>query len=259
MRFHADSSFHIGHQHLRTGSACQDYALAGTLVDRAYGVVSDGCSSGGRTDIGARIIALGAAKALREGYKFDPINYILAARPFDIEDSDLWATCLSMSVSEDGASVRIQGDGVVAVVNPDGGLCILKMDWAQNMPCYPAYADDGFKQFVAAQGGPEQSAFQVETWIDNNGTTIQHHRTSDVLDGHQINITGRVRSVAIFSDGVAQISGISWRDAVKELMAFKSLEGDFVKRRMNRFLIDQNKTGSHPIDDIAMAAIAIED
>ena len=99
MRFHADCSFHIGAQHLRLGLPNQDYALAGNLDDRAYVVVSDGCSSGGRTDIGARLVSLAAARALREQYEVDPLHFVLASRPFDLRPEDWWATCLTVSAT----------------------------------------------------------------------------------------------------------------------------------------------------------------
>jgi hypothetical protein len=43
---------------------CQDYALSGVTRHLAYAVVADGCSSGGKTDIGARVLALATAIAL---------------------------------------------------------------------------------------------------------------------------------------------------------------------------------------------------
>ena len=135
---------------------------------------------------------------------------------------------------------------------------MFRMDWAHNMPCYPAYADDCFSQFIVAQGGPSAKAFRIETVADT-GTFIDHKRVIDVVDGYRICCEMPFRAVAIFSDGVTQIDGIPWQDAVRDLMAFKSVEGDFVKRRMNRFLRDAEKIGRGPIDDIAMAAIVVED
>lgn len=257
MRFHADCSFHIGAQHLRTGTCCQDYAVAGALSDRAYVVVSDGCSSGGRTDVGARLVGLAAARALRERYDIDPLHYVLAARPFDLELNDLLATCLTISVTPEETIIRVQGDGVVAIAKPNGALCMIRMDWAQNMPCYPAYADDGYVKFIAAQGGTEAMAFRIETDTDNV-STVHRDTVAKNLDGHTITVCHPVAAVAVFSDGVTQVDGIPWQDAVRNLMAFKSVEGDFVKRRMNRFLRDAEKIGRGPIDDIAMAAIVIE-
>ena len=116
-KIHADCAFHIGSQHLRNGLPCQDYAIAGDLPDRAYAVVSDGCSSGGRTDVGARLISLAAAKAFRS-QNIDIGHFVYgidsASAFFDLNQSDMLATLLSMSVTQDEVFIRVQGDGVVS-------------------------------------------------------------------------------------------------------------------------------------------------
>src|SRR3990167_9350088 len=66
MLFETDSYFHIGHAHLNAGKPCQDYALAATYGVAAYAIVADGCSTGGKTDVGARIVALATAKTLKQ-------------------------------------------------------------------------------------------------------------------------------------------------------------------------------------------------
>ena len=261
LRFHADCAFHIGAQHLRTGLPCQDYAVANALGDRAYAVVSDGCSSGGRTDVGARLIALGAAKALREEYRIDPTHIALeAARTFDLVKNDMLATCLSLSVGPDGVKMLVQGDGVTASMDSDGRVLMRRMDWSLNMPCYPIYSDDQYAQFIAAQGGSEAEAFHVQLCLndDKEGVTI-HRRVDKSVGGYLYGFDVLPRTVAIFSDGVTQVDGMEWQDVVCELMSFKSVEGDFVKRRLNRFLRDAEKRGRGPIDDIAMAAIVVEE
>lgn len=67
MDYKTNHAFHIGAQHLSLGKPCQDYAVSGSINDTtAYAIVSDGCSSGGETDIGARIVALATKRALEE-------------------------------------------------------------------------------------------------------------------------------------------------------------------------------------------------
>ena len=65
MQFFTDEYFHIGRAHLGNGQPCQDYALSGQTEETAWAIISDGCSSGGKTDIGARLITLTTAKALK--------------------------------------------------------------------------------------------------------------------------------------------------------------------------------------------------
>ena len=47
-------------------------------------------------------------------------------------------------------------------------------------------------------------------------------------------------------------------EAVQALTAFKTLGGDFVKRRLIRFDRDSKRNGSGPVDDLAVAVIAVE-
>jgi len=66
MKFATDSYFHIGKIHLNNGKPCQDYALSDVFDDAALVIISDGCSTGGHTDVGARMLALSTAVAIRE-------------------------------------------------------------------------------------------------------------------------------------------------------------------------------------------------
>jgi hypothetical protein len=113
------------------------------------------------------------------------------------------------------------------------------------------------------------------TWRPTELTSTHHFRSPSVRDrepyarSHPLGevccrdsrislILGSWDFVAVFSDGVTQVDGMDWRDVVAELMNFKSIEGDFVKRRMNRFLKDCRAHGKGPIDDISMACIHID-
>jgi hypothetical protein len=68
MRLYTDDYFHIGAAHLGSGLPCQDYALSRSTGDMAYAIVSDGCSTGGRTDSGARVVAHTAEVAIRDDW-----------------------------------------------------------------------------------------------------------------------------------------------------------------------------------------------
>lgn len=255
MRFLADHSFRIGAQHLRSGTPCQDYAASGLAGDGAYAIVSDGCSSGGRTDIGARIITLLATKGVVEGKVSEEPGQ--QSQDFlGITDSDMLATCLIAKVTPDKTSITVMGDGVVAI-KADGHSRVTRIEWANNMPCYPSYVGDELLRYIALQGGPGATPCHVDTWIDGYLDSDNSKQLS-VMDGgvYRIDILGPVDAVAVFSDGVSQIDGVQLKDAVYDLMDFKSVEGGFVKRRMNRFLRDPK--GKGPIDDISCAAILVE-
>jgi hypothetical protein len=265
MQFSADCSFHIGAQHLRSGLPCQDHAVCGSADWGTFAIVSDGCSSGGRTDIGSRLMTLGIAQTMRSRPPLSPFE---AMEGLGLEVSDLLATSVAAQVNGNGAEglIRIKGDGVGAFVLADGSLQIFKADWAGNMPWYPAYVLRGREDFIAAHA-QHADAFSVEKWVSAPGdssslrwdeTTSMSAASFPYEDGWEAQVVAPLRAVAVFSDGVCQVDGMSWQRVVLELLAFRSTAGDFVKRRVNRFLRDAEKIGRGPIDDISMACILID-
>lgn len=273
MRFAADCSFQIGAQHLRSGLPCQDYAVAGTVDTRAYAIVSDGCSSGGRTDVGARLIALREECAVVDMVLTSNQSIPRLRSVLGLNHRDTLATLVKVVAIPPNKylsasfGLKVQGDGVVAIKSPSG-LTFTKYEWKNNAPCYPVYEEDDFKGFIDLQGGLSAPAFHVETWwyTSSSGYHImdETYRTvEESLYGSDDSIVGSFvpgTCVAVFSDGVFQVDGMAWQDVVTSLMEFKSTEGAFVKRRLNRFLsVEAKAKGRGPLDDIAMAAIIVQE
>lgn len=288
MTLRTDHSFHIGEQHLKNGKPAQDYALSGKLSENlAYAIVSDGCSSGGMTDIGARLMTLATKEALT-GYTEiadiltleDPIATVNGRRDelfesyrnaLGLDYRDLLATSVWMVSSKDMALAHITGDGVVAFQH-EYDLRIEHTKWAQNRPYYPVYKlasmNEDYEAMFAAdpepftvvcestspgQGGvPDGYLSNLSVKVGMDGFITFGGGTSEVWPG-------KLLSAAIFSDGVEQVDGLSMTETVKQLMAFKSTRGQFAVRRMNRFLAEAKKVGRGPIDDIAMAVIHLDD
>lgn len=285
MQFYGDSFFHIGQAHLTTGKPCQDYALADAGIDVAYAIVADGCSSGKRTDIGARIVALTTLTAIRQAEKKQTI---LPAEQFFLQVDDwreqalettqvllgvtpldLLATCVSIMLTPGGGYVRVEGDGVVAIKYHTGAIRIFRFDWNNNMPFYPVYRILGMQLFVKAHGGvATEECLREEVWLwDGVGQCIQEqvimHSVQEGITGINLMLEAEVLAkeiacVAVFSDGVCQIDGMAWQDAVREFLAFKNMAGEFAKRRMIRGIKDLHKIGRGPMDDIAYAVIRVE-
>jgi hypothetical protein len=273
MRISADHAFHIGSQHLRGGLPCQDYATSWQDDGTTCSVLSDGCSSGGNTDVGARIIALNTTGALLD-YAADGeavIDESCQERDVSImaglglSPADMLATTAYV-VHRAGTpelTARLIGDGVIASMSADGDILMERFDWASNMPFYRIYWLDGLEPFIAAHGGDAQALVATRHIHFRHPVSgrdeIVDLALANAVDGHLQKVDTRVFPfVAVFSDGVTQVDGMDWRDVVAELMAFKSTEGDFVKRRMNRFLKDCLKHGKGPVDDISMACIHID-
>lgn len=285
MQFETDDIFHIGAQHLRNGMPCQDYALSGEFDGGAYAIVSDGCSTGGRTDVGSRIVGLAMAQSIRETLRypndcpFGSESFMLssgmerrsimraAQLSLGLTQRDMLATCLFVAAAPRGLVASIIGDGVFATQDIAGTLCMTKFEWDRNIPLYPAYEQDDYAGFIRAHGGDLAIiSFRAETVIVDNCGNVTSPLSSEYSIGVSLRgVTYRydavslksLRYAAMFSDGVTQVDGMNWVDAVRELMAFKSGLGEFVKRRMNRFLKDIGKIGRGPLDDIAYAVIEI--
>lgn len=270
MRITADHAFHIGSQHLRGGMPCQDYAMSGGSGTLGVAIISDGCSSGGKTDVGARIIAHSTAIALAASPTFDQKAVDFNCHWADLQaksalcllQEDMLATCGYVAASDRLLAVRIIGDGVIAAKRRGGDLVMTKVDWANNTPIYRAYAEDDYASFIHAHGGHDAMAVNVTRHVrgeDAPTDKVIPQPLYSMLSGFADTVPIRdFDFVAVLSDGVTQVDGMGWRDVVAELMNFKSVEGDFVKRRMNRFLKDCLKHGKGPIDDISMAAIHID-
>jgi len=283
MKLFTDDHFLIGAMHLTSGKPCQDYAISGSFGGIAYAIVSDGCSSAGLTDMGARLITHSAARAICGHWSVSG-DIVSASAPQEIEidqeivlggirqtlgllPQDMLATCAYACVGAEGGFVHVRGDGVVAFVEKDGGLMLLRYDWANNTPFYPAYlAENLLPTFISAHGGdPDAPALTETVWTkDASGKSSETSRRYSLkagIAGAMLPISRerleKLSFVAIFSDGVTQVENIDWRDAAVQLLSFKSVGGLFAKRRMIRFVQTSHASGKGPIDDIAYAVIRI--
>lgn len=282
----ADHYFSIGKAHLNNGQPCQDYAISSVQDGAAIAVVSDGCSTGGHTDVGARVLALSTQSAICDHWALHKNTLEeLASRSISLAQKvvvahtcqtlglayeDMLATCEYAYISPTGGYIHIQGDGVVAMKFGNGGIFMHRYEWDGNMPFYPAYSQFGMlARFVEAHGGDRQAPlFTEEIWYayEEEGKYRDIGRTEHTLAEGVRGITIAVDQdcldddlefVAVFSDGVTQIEGIDWKDAVRSLVGFKGLKGNFAKRRMIREIRDAAKAGKAPMDDISYAVIRI--
>ncbi len=284
MKFGTDCHFNIGAEHISGGKPCQDYAISGTHGGIAYAIVSDGCSSGGNTDVGARLIALSAAAAIREHSDVEG-NAVHARAAQDVEvrrqlllggiketlelvPSDMLATELYAYLTPKGGHVHVAGDGVVAFVYLGGRVRLHRFDWPNNMPFYPAYIDQ-LPSFIDAHGGNVAARVLTEQVYNHssapeNGPPTEStflHSMADGIRGIHFPVTADelegLAFIVVFSDGVTRVDNVDWKDAALELLDFKTAEGVFAKRRMINFVRDMRKKGRGPLDDIAFGVITV--
>ncbi|MCA9357079.1 protein phosphatase 2C domain-containing protein [Candidatus Nomurabacteria bacterium] len=285
MTFVTDHAFHIGFQHRSNGKPNQDYTLSGTLNNYTnYTIVSDGCSSGGMTDIGSRLIVLATKRALEELSTSDSLvdeafitqvnqlrnNYLELYRvQLGLTHPDLLATCLYAINQDESIFINVIGDGVVAI-QYENCLVIHQFDWNMNTPYYPAYRqgnlEDSFKSahksvelpFTISTQTISSNEGEKETKQTAIGYTVEVGMKGWICNPTDPDLetkNGRLISVALFSDGVEQVDGMQCVDVVRQLLAYKSINGQFAVRRMNRFLTENSKVGRGPLDDISCAVI----
>ncbi len=282
MKMYTDHYFHIGHSHLVSGKPCQDFALSSELQIGACAVVSDGCSTGRHTDVGARITTLGTIAAIRGVSSLDLNPDILrnirdASRErvqsvsysLNLEKSDLLATCLFAITTPTGGYVQVLGDGVVAFKYSNGKIVMHRFDWAMNAPFYPVYDSlDAVVYIENLHRGLVDSAQLSHRYVVFENNVFSEEVISSIpfasgRDGVQIpitadEITSDLEFVATFSDGITQIENVDWKDAVQNLLDFKSLQGEFAKRRMIRAIKNYQHMSKGPLDDISYAVIRID-
>lgn len=283
MTFFTDNHFVIGANHVAAGTPCQDYASSGVESGVAFAIVSDGCSTGKRTDVGSRLMVLTTqtaiidyrpaaelVSALREPGEINLAQRLLLngiKQTLGLTRQDLLATCTFAYLTTEGGFIHIRGDGVVARMYRDGRLILNRYDWALNLPFYPIYNDEGLNVYIARQGGNIDAPVLTEvtrTYIPSGGCTEETtlHTLADGIMGLTIPISenevvNELAFVAVYTDGVTQVEGLEWHEAARDLLAFKTLDGEFATRRMIRFLKNAQPLGKGPLDDLAYAVIQL--
>lgn len=296
MNFTTDNYFSIGQAHVKQGSPCQDYAFSGVSGKVAVAIVADGCSTGGETDVGSRVVArstlsvIAAQRVLIEqpGWNVHVADlhmrqktaFAISRETLSLRTSDLLATCLTVICTPTNGVVCMQGDGVAVIIYADGAMDVHNVEWKGQMadgsivgaPLYPSYSPSDIEAFlVQFHGGNALVNRPIhEKWTvsaDGVWTLAESvpHVFSESMDGIVIPVdpvrfaSGSVRFVGVFSDGALQVDGVSWQDAVKNLVTFKTLEGAFLTRRMMRQIKEWKKNGDGPLDDIAGAVVYMKE
>lgn len=277
MRIQSDAIFRIGERHVRLGEPCQDYALAGNNATTHFALVSDGCSSGGYTDVGSRVV-VHTATGMLDIFAIPDIGSTFAdcvalkANALHLKDADLFATFGGVWGAISGVHAVLYGDGAIVSLLRDGRITAQVVEWQNSMPFYPIYARSEshmVRDFTRAHGEETVDACAVTTHVrDVHGAwSIDCVHTRTALDAHRglhtaynHDTLGDIAAVFVMTDGVQQVQNKdkSMKPVTEVLQAFtriQSTEGRFIARRVNRALSDWHKDGSVPIDDVSVAAL----
>jgi serine/threonine protein phosphatase PrpC len=258
-RAHADAHYAIGASHL----TCQDYALAETGDFGAYAIVADGCSSSANSDVGARLLASSAARMLRIEPNHVAATAIVegavrAAEAVALEPVCLDATLMWAHIADDEVRVTVSGDGVVAAVREDGSIESWSIEYDRAAPAYLSYLTDESRLVELVAMGQTRR-------IERRSTSgVATHEGPLAREPYLFELAidrDHYSLVALLSDGARSFVSrtgepVSLERVLAELLDFKSLAGQFVARRMRRFLTKQcSERGWSARDDLAVAAL----
>lgn len=270
----ADSTFQIGHDHV----ICEDYALAGTTDDMAYGVVCDGCSASPDVDFGARCLAVSARESILNGSMFvkdfrflrNPLGNGIARHASaafklfpSLNSLGLDATLLMVAYSqvEKNVTVVMHGDGVLVKKLKNGNIVATHIEVPTGAPDYPSYSLNWFREKNYYDLGGNDK--KVTTIIDREEDVTREVTQIPIFEAYVEKFTAEeVDIIAVISDGSGSFrqsnnDDIDWFEIAKELTAYKTTAGQFVLRRMNAFKRKCAKEGWTHSDDISIAAIVV--
>ena len=270
-----------GHDH----TVCEDYTLHGYLgnENNPYIILCDGCSSSKNSDFGARLLARACERALNniavffgsfssdnkyaaiyEYLERETLYFLrdsLSALAFPVDVS--CATLLVSFVINEHSFVYARGDGTI-LIKELGAICndSARINYLSGAPYYLAYElNPGmmsdyvskynmtvtFTELIHDIVPPHPFSYSKTYWRHGDSTLIDFILlSSDGIESFKPLDSTNVNGKAL-SDANAVLNRVS---------GFKSLNGEFVSRRMNAFSRDNNKSGIVHTDDVSVAAIS---
>jgi hypothetical protein len=265
-----DTAFTIGQAHFDTAKPCQDYSLAVQGLGQSWVVISDGCSTGGRTDMGARMWCQAFMHGLPtlapegryslEGYRLMLLSEVAPLlAPFDVTDG--YATVGIAGASAKGAHAALFGDGVIVIKKKNGNLVAIVVEFEKNTPRYLSYERD---PLLLAQWQSQVADSKV--WV----TTTEYAKGGEVLSEFREaspaeTFTGFWRDwedcsdfsyLMVMTDGALSFGHPSTFESLQPLSDIRNPVGVFVQRKMGALARKWRKAGGlGPMDDLAIGAI----
>lgn len=251
-----DCAFTIGQGH----TVCQDYATVFS-PDKPLAIVCDGCSSSPMTDVGARFLAHSLINLLYDEHYLSIDELVYKLRSFVFERHPLEfltakylfdSTLLFIRESPDNdIEVTVIGDGLIVFKRADSVYGVIDIDY-ENFPRYLSYEFD-VKRRLTYESSEHQAS--ISKYIIN-GTDIEKTVTKiglkTVHNTYKF-VPSQYEWIGICTDGIHSFSEGSYLDVIHDLFNFKTYTGQFVKRRLKRFIKEYNSQGITHHDDLGLA------
>jgi len=249
-----DYYFRMGATH----SVCQDYAAAGHTEERAYAVLSDGCSGEAKsdpgsphTDFGARFLVRSTLYHLPDLFDGDfPLQKVAVEADGMIRQTRLSRLAMDATLLAAVKSGRYTrtfqiGDGVIAGRTRSGGIRYFTLKFGGNMPYYLGYTLDERREddFLAKAKTVTRT---TNLYTPGEGWGQATEITEDIIDfkicqQHLFNHE-EYDVVLLMSDGVESFmrkgttTSIPLETVLEQVCAIKNTQGEFITRRCNAFL-----------------------
>jgi len=245
-------------------------------------IISDGCSSSSHTDFGARFWVQGAKNQLKHmGHKFNihavgsevtNIAYNMEL-PLECLDASLIVAFLMEIEDRKYIKVIVTGDGVIAARKRNStDFDYYKIDYSNNAPAYMNYTLNPFRLEEFFNPGVD---FPLPTGVRSTQSNVGdlEDENLDPKDRDSFCQTHLFPAdeydlILLCTDGVdsfqcleprGEILPVHFTEVLHHLMQVKQPRGEFITRRMQKFLgsFCKKNNWTHT-DDLAVAGIYIE-
>lgn len=286
---HSDSAVLTGTGHSRIAEPAQDYALHRDLGEVSWGVVADGCSSAGRTDIGARLWALAfdnmwcnwanrrsattgvdlVGATSDETFYPTMLREIAPTLPAGVVSNDLQATIVAVFGTATQAIGFIAGDGALVAIKDNGETLFIEHNFTANLPAYPIYLTDPdmLERFIEKSRAEAQVLEVRKTRIAADGSILA--TTVDtipieadlrfVCQRYDLTNEGRLRVLIAVTDGLGSRPRADQISTLAELRSYPNITGNFLKRRLGKLGAQWAKDATQPKDDLSVACVCWPD
>lgn len=248
--------------------------MSAATLEYAWAVVADGCSTGGRTDIGARMWSIAAERVLKSTglAALDSVDalaqaLLIEAEPLlaGFEMADGLATLGLLAVDAKKAVAVVFGDGVIVQRTRDDRLRIWNISYSDNAPRYLQY--ERYPEVLSAWDETYRSAthkvvfseYDVREEVPELISISTEFTVAQAVRGYRLcfeNIQRDSLGLAVMSDGAVSFQGLTPVQGLLPLMQVPNMVGQVTQRRLAALSRMWAKAPERlPSDDLAVGAI----
>lgn len=260
---HRDTFIHKGSSH----DICEDFVYEGQNSNFSYIILSDGCSSVDRSDIGSSLVSLSAHKIFshwsmtdREGIPLQEFEETMIRNMSSMKDyfhlsRNFDATLLVAYEFNETINLKCFGDGIFGIKLKNKSWLFYVVEYSDNTPYYLSYKMSPVLDSVYKSSNRTKT---IDLYSVNKSADHLVPGQSDFTSNIHLKFpVDDVESVVIASDGLKSFSFNGNIKPIEEvlldLVSFKNYEGSFLKRRLNRMFKDYNPYTS--FDDVSVCIL----